>query len=131
MHYYSGSKYKAVKTTCCHGHEHDSIKEAQRCNELHLLARCGEISDLEQQRKYTLIPAQFEPSTEVYTKGKRKGELKKGKLLEKECSYFADFVYKDKDGNVIVEDTKGMKTQAYIIKRKLMLKIYGIRINEI
>ena len=46
--------------------------------------------------------------------------------------YLADFVYQDvKTGEWIVEDAKGHKTEAYIIKRKLLLYIHGIRIKEV
>ncbi len=45
--------------------------------------------------------------------------------------YIADFVYKDKQGNTVVEDTKGVKTPDYTIKRKLMLWIHKIRITEV
>ena len=46
-------------------------------------------------------------------------------------TYIADFVYMDKDGQQVVEDTKGVRTKEYIIKRKLMLHRYGIRIQEV
>ena len=38
---------------------------------------------------------------------------------------------KDKNGKTVVEDTKGFKTKDYIIKRKLMLWLYRIRLKEI
>lgn len=104
----------------------DSRKEAARWRELRLLSSAGEITDLQRQVKFILIPAQREPET----KGKR-GGTKQGKLIERECAYLADFVYKDRTGNTVVEDTKGMRTKDYIIKRKLMLYIHGIRIKEI
>jgi hypothetical protein len=55
--------------------------------------------------------------------------LKRGKLLEREVAYIADFVYTE-DGKRIVEDSKGFKTKDFIIKRKLMLYMHGIRIKE-
>ena len=85
----------------------------------------GEISNLQRQVKYLLIPAQREPNTI----GPR-GGIKKGKLLERECSYIADFVY-DMNGSKVVEDTKGMRTTEYIIKRKLMLYVHKIKIKEV
>jgi hypothetical protein len=88
------------------------------------------ISGLETQKKYVLIPAQRAKGEEFYTKGKNKGKPKPGKVIEKECAYYADFVYY-KDGELIVEDVKGVKTEAYKIKKKLMLERYGIRITEI
>ena len=104
----------------------DSIKEATRYNELRLLERAGAISELRRQVKYILIPAQKEPDT-IGPKG---GKIK-GKLLEREVAYYADFVYQDEQGNTVVEDTKGMRTKDYIIKRKLMLLNYGIIIREV
>ena len=43
----------------------------------------------------------------------------------------ANFAYKDKTGREIVEDSKGMRTQQYIIRRKLMLYRYGIEVKEV
>ena len=110
--------------------EFDSQKEANRYHELVLLERAGLIQDLQRQVKFVLIPVQRESCNEVYTKGKKKGCFKPGKLLEKELSYVADFVYTE-NGKQVVEDTKGFKTKDYIIKRKLMLWVHGIRIKEV
>ncbi|MDO4649767.1 MAG: DUF1064 domain-containing protein [Eubacteriales bacterium] len=123
------SKYHARKTVV-DGIAFDSRKEARRFKELSLLEKAGAIKDLKLQVKYVLIPAQREFTMEVYTKGRNKGCFKPGKLLEKECAYYADFQYIE-NGSLIVEDTKGVRTPEYIIKRKLMLKNYGIRIREI
>lgn len=122
-------KYRNKKITV-DGMTFDSKREYKRYCELKLLEKGGYISDLEFQRKFVLIPEQREEPTEVYTKGKNKGEFKRGRLIEKECSYIADFVYKE-NGETVVEDTKGFRTKDYIIKRKLMLHIHGIRIKEI
>ena len=51
--------------------------------------------------------------------------------MEKSCGYVADFVYTDKNGNVVVEDVKGIKTEVYKIKRKLMLYIHNIKIKKV
>lgn len=121
------NKYQAIKTTV-NGIEFDSRKEGRRYQDLLLLQRAGVIKKLERQVKFVLIPAQYETTIRYGKKGKR---LKDGqKLLEKECSYVADFVYEE-NGKKIVEDTKGFKTKDYIIKRKLMLYIHGIRIREV
>lgn len=108
----------------------DSRKEANRFLELRMLERAGKINALERQVKYVLIPTQRESSSEIYTKGAHKGELKPGKVLEKECSYIADFAY-FQNGHLVVEDTKGFRTEGYKIKRKLMLERYGIQIREV
>ena len=109
----------------------DSKHEAERYIELRFMKDKEMLHDLQLQKKYVLVPAQYEKSTEVYTKGKHKGELKQGKLIERELSYYADFDYYTADGEHVVEDAKGMKTKEYIIKRKLMLWVHGIRIREV
>ena len=93
-----------------------SGKEHRRADELKMMQRAGLISDLREQVKYELIPAQY----------------RDGKLIERACAYVADFVYFDREANsLVVEDTKGFRTKEYIIKRKLMLHVHGIVIKEI
>ena len=123
------NKYRNKKINI-NGIVYDSKKEYRRHQELSLLERVGTIQDLRRQVKFILIPAQREPSTEIYQKGAKKGCLKPGKLVERECSYIADFVYKE-DGKTVVEDTKGVRTKEYILKRKMMLHFYGIKIKEV
>ena len=124
------SKYKAKKVEI-NGIKFDSKREARRYEELLLLEQAGEIKDLKRQVKYILIPAQREPDTV----GSRGGKIK-GKLIERETAYYADFVYTDvKTGEQVVEDVKGYRDgQAYAlfkIKRKLMLYVHGIQIKEV
>ena len=116
------------------GIEFDSKKEAQRYLELKLLQQAGQIEQLELQKVFELIPAQFETFPRYGKKGQR---LKDGRrCIEKSCVYKADFTYK-KDGQLIVEDTKGYRDPSsatyakFVIKRKLLLWLYGIRIIEI
>lgn len=103
----------------------DSKREARRYSQLKLLERAGQIKDLELQKEYILIPAQREPDTI----GSR-GGIKKGKVIEHAVKYKADFCYTE-NGVLVVEDTKGMRTKDYIIKRKLLLYVHGIKIKEI
>lgn len=127
------SKYNARKVVI-DGKEFDSAKEGRRYQELLLLQKAGKISDLETQKRYELIPAQYEM---VPRYGKRGTELKpQKKCLEKALAYIADFVYTDTDtGETVVEDVKGYRGgaayQLYSIKRKLMLYTQGIRIREV
>lgn len=123
------SKYGNRKTVV-DGITFDSKKEANRFRELQLLERAGKITALQRQVKYVLIPTQREFSNEIYKKGAHQGHFKPGKVLEKECSYIADFAY-IQDGAYVVEDTKGVRTEAYKIKRKLMLERYGVQIREV
>lgn len=104
-------KYGNRKVQTADGCIHDSQKDANRWMQLKLYERAKVIKDLKRQVRYTLIP-------------KQDGE--------RACEYIADFVYTDcKSGETIVEDTKGFKTKDYIIKRKLMLYVHGIKIKEV
>lgn len=122
------------KKSIVDGINFDSKKEAKRYEVLKALEKAGVIHDLQRQVKYMLIPAQYERTDEIYTKGKDKGKPKKGRLIERECAYYADFVYY-RDGKLIVEDVKGYRDgQAYnlfVIKRKLMLYVHGIIVKEL
>lgn len=102
------NKYGAKKVKAFDGQVFDSQREFQRYGVLRLLERAGKISDLQRQVKYELIP-------------KQEGE--------RACYYIADFVYYE-GGQKVVEDCKGMKTDVYKIKKKLMLWVHGIRIRE-
>lgn len=116
----ANNKYRNYKVSY-KGVGFDSKKELNRWRELTLLEKSGAIFDLCRQVKYELLPSQK--------------DIKTGKVIERPVYYIADFVYKKKlpDGGVetVVEDTKGFKTDAYIIKRKEMLYRHGIKIKEI
>ena len=110
------NKYNAKKISLG-GQTFDSKREFDRWCELSLLQRGKAISELQRQVKFELIPNQYDEN---------------GKLVERAVNYIADFTYYDKAlGKTIVEDAKGMKTKEYIIKRKLMLHIHGIKIKEV
>jgi hypothetical protein len=104
------NKYRAVKTG-----GRASKREYKRAMELQMLEKAGEIHGLMEQVEFVLIPSQ-------------KGA--DGKVIERPVKYFADFVYHDKQLNLVVEDSKGFKTPEYILKRKLMLHVHGIRVVE-
>lgn len=111
-------KYRNLKTEV-DGEKFDSRKEARRYQELLILEKAGEISGLERQKPFVLVPALKDKKT--------------GKVLERAVIYKADFVYRDQSGRTVVEDVKSeiTKTPAYIIKRKLMLWVHGLRIREV
>ena len=134
IHWNKTSKYKNTKYTYL-GIKFDSLKECRRYTELRLLEQAGKIKDLELQKAYELIPAQYEETEDIYTKGAHKGEHKKV-LLERACNYVADFYYIDcETGKTVVEDVKGYREggaySLFKVKRKLMLYRYGIKIKEI
>lgn len=85
----------------------DSKREARRWGELQLLEKVGEIQHLRRQVRYDLT-----------VKGVRVGQ------------YVADFVY-TKHNRTVVEDAKGVRTQVYRLKRKLMQAIYDVDIVEV
>ena len=108
------SKYGNRKTWCTFGrkesasHLHDSKREADRCNELRLLEKGGEIVCLEFQPEFPLIV---------------------NRILV--CKYRADFGYYDARTNKrVVEDSKGFKTAVYRIKKKLMKACWQVEITE-
>ena len=113
------TKYGNRKITTQYG-TFDSKKEYQRWKELQLLERAGEIEELIRQVKFELIPTQRID----------------GKCVERSMDYIADFVYR-KDGETVVEDVKGYRDPSsagyakFVIKRKMMLYRYGIRIVEV
>ncbi len=99
------------------GLKFDSMHEMERYMVLLDDQRTGKISNLRTQVRFELIPA----------------KRIDGKVVERGCWYVADFVY-IKDGKTVVEDAKSeitRKNPAYIIKRKLMLEKYEIRIQEV
>ena len=107
------------KKTIIRGLEFASKREAARYVELLAMQRAGEIYGLDCQSSFELIPAQVAPS------GRK----------ERRVTYVADFAYyRASDGQRVVEDVKSpvtAKLPAYIIKRKLMLRVHGIEVVEI
>ena len=97
------NKYGNTKTN-----GYDSKAEARRAGELKLLERAGKISDLQEQVAYEIIPKQ---------------------AGERAAHYVADFSYFE-NGELVVEDCKGFRTPTYILKRKLMLYTFGIKVRE-
>ena len=123
---YGTNKYHNHKVEL-QGEVFDSKKEATRWLELKALEKAGKISGLQRQKKFELIPAQYEEGTT----GPR-GGYKKGKLLEREVVYYADFVYFDEEEkDFVIEDAKGVRTPEYVIKRKLLLWLRGYQIREV
>lgn len=116
--YWKPPKYGNRKITVG-GETFDSQREYDRYCQLRLMEKAGMIKELRRQVKYVLIPAQ----------------KKDGKVAERECAYYADFVYLEKVGlgewKTVVEDAKGMKTEVYKIKKKLMRYVHGLEIKEV
>lgn len=96
-------KYRNVKTEA-DGHVFDSQREAERYGELGFLYAAREICSLSIQVPFFLS----------------------GGIV-----YVADFVYYDlRERRWVVEDSKGVLTKEYIMKKKLMKEI-GIEIQEV
>lgn len=103
---YPRLKYRN-KPTVIDGLRFDSKAEAKRWQELKLLERAGEIKDLERQVRYPLIVNN-----------------------EKICDYVCDFQFK-RNGRTVTEDVKGVRTDVYRLKKKLMAALWGIDIEEV
>ena len=116
----NGNKYNARKVKF-DGMSFDSQKEADRWFVLKLMERRGEICELRRQVKFVLVPFQ-------------RVEIDGETVKEQELAYIADFVYR-RDGRTVVEDVKGYRGgqayQIFVIKRKLMLDKYKIKVVEI
>ena len=89
----------------------------------------GEITNLRRQVEYLLIPAQY--GTEIKHLKTKDKEVRV--LLERSCSYVADFVY-ERNGKIVVEDCKGAKriiTEIAKIKKNLLLWVHGIELRYV
>lgn len=102
----------------------DSKKEYYRYLALLEAEKEGEISNLQRQVRFEILPSQRDKDTVD-----KNGKVKRGRVLERPVYYVADFVYTE-NGHRVVEDTKGYRTNDYILKRKLMLYMKGIQIRE-
>ena len=103
-----GAKYHNVRETV-DGYTFDSRREARRYRELRLLEASEHIARLE-----------VHPVFGIEVNGMRV------------CKYIADFSYFSfKRMRVIVEDVKGVRTPSYKLKKKLMLAVRGIVIEEV
>ena len=100
-------KYHNSKTVI-DGIRFDSKKEAKRYLELKILVKAGVIKELKRQVPYILI------DKSCY-----------GRAIK----YVADFVYLE-NGQLVVEDVKGVRTPVYKLKKRLMAEVYGIEIKE-
>lgn len=124
-------KYFAKKVMV-DGIDFASKKESERYLYLKQCERRGEIQNLQLQVPFEILPPQYE-DVEEYTPKTHKKKIAH-KLVERSIRYVADFVY-CQDGKIIVEDVKGYRMAGaytvFVIKRKLMLYFYGIRIHEV
>jgi uncharacterized protein DUF1064 len=102
------SKYGAVPTVV-DNIRFASKREATRYRELRLLEQAGEIAMLK-----------CHPRFELLVNGQDCGD------------YVGDFWYFDRrSGRAITEDTKGVATPVYRLKRKLVKAIHGVDIVEV
>ena len=107
------NKYHNIKTTY-DGILFDSKKESQIFARLKTMERFGLIKDLELQVEYELMP-KFELNGKTYRK----------------TTYRADFRYfSNEDNKIHVIDVKGVKTDVYKLKKKMMAYIHKIEIEE-
>lgn len=92
----------------------DSKKEYSYYLKYKLMEQAGEIHDLKMQVPFTLIET-FKLQDKTYRK----------------TIYKADFTFIDKEGKYHVIDVKGIRTDVYKLKKKLMAWKYGIEIEEV
>lgn len=98
------NKFGAKKTLCGQNHNHDSGREAKRCDKLHQLEADGYITDLELQPQFYF---DIEGRPLKHDNGRRVG-------------YKADFLYTDcVEGARIVEDSKGATARDWPIRKAI------------
>lgn len=102
------TKYNAKKAGCDAGHTHDSIAEAKRCNELHVLQRAGEISNLT-----------VSPLFRFVLPDGRAIKMKNGHVAR----YTGDFRYME-NGREIIEEVKGFVARDFPLRRALFEALY-------
>lgn len=128
----NNNKKYGNKKVCVDGILFDSKDEVKRYYELRFLERAGKVKDIKYHEEFELIPTQYETYERF---GKKGNKLKDGvRLVERAAIYTADFTYIDcETGEKVVEDVKceKTKTEAYVIRRKLMYKVHGIKIKEV
>lgn len=114
----TGAKY-GNETTVVAGQGFDSRREARRYQDLRLLERAGEITELERQPQFPIKVPVLDPD----------GSIRRLLVV---AIYIADFRYHDRRAQaVVVEDAKGVRTPVYRLKKKLVEAQYGIRIVEV
>lgn len=91
------SKYGAVRVG-----PFASKREAQHFAKLKMLEQSGNIKNLQQQVRFNL-------------------QVNDQKI----CTYVADFVYEMPDGKIVIDETKGFKTDVFKLKWKLLQAIHG------
>ena len=96
------------------GHWFDSEKEKAWYIKFKVMEKAGEIYDLKLQVEFILLET-----------------VKLGDTTFKKTKYIADFTYYDKNSKYHVIDVKGVKTDVYKLKKKLMAWKYGIEIEEV
>lgn len=105
----AGSKYNATPKRCRKGLFHHSTLESRRCDELHLMEQGGLISELQ---------AHPQPKFRLEIDGVHI------------TNYLSDFSYQ-RDGTLVVEDVKGCATEVYRLKKRLMLALLKIEVEEV
>lgn len=123
-----GAKYNNTKVEF-DGLKFDSKKEMLRYMALKDAENKGIISDLQTQVKYELIPA----VTEEYVEHLKTKDRIKTRTVQLAITYKCDFTY-IKDNQLVIEDVKAspkMLPKEYILKKKMLFALKGLRIKEI
>jgi len=112
------SKYGSIKTVI-DNITFDSKKEATYYNALKLLKRAGEVLQIDLQPEF---PYNMYCTVPGINDGSR--------VYAKQYKYIADFRVFYKDGHIEIIDVKGMKTNEYRRKKKIIEALYGFQIIE-
>lgn len=113
------NKFGAKRSHCSAGHEHSSMKEARRCNDLRILQLAGEISDLEVEPQFWFV---INGRQVKHENGRRAG-------------YKPDFAYTARNGAMVAEDVKGgnaTRTEAHVLRIAIFRALFpAIELREV
>lgn len=101
VRFFKGQKYHNKSCVCGAGHKHDSVMEANYCDDLHVLLKAGEIREIQSQVSFPIAV--------------------EGNHI---CNHIVDFVVVNKTGNPEIHEVKGFATDVWALKHKLFLAVY-------
>lgn len=100
-------KYRAQRTECSQGHSHPSKREAKRCDELHLLQACGQITNLVVEPQFWFV---IDGRELKLSNGRRAG-------------YKPDWTYSE-NTRPIAEDLKGFSVRDFPLRSALFRHLH-------
>lgn len=110
----------------------DSQKEARRYRELMAMLRAGAIRDLRLQVQFTLQESYITPEGDRVRAIRYVADFAYERKVHSRCQKDGGCAFEEyEDWHTVVEDTKGVRTDTYKMKKKLMRERFGITVQEV